>query len=492
MNHWPVIQLLLPLIAAPLCALITRENPAWILATIVTWASLAVAIVLNYQVVEFVSLSYHVGGWAPPWGIEIAIDSLNAMILLLITGIATVVITAARESILKEVTEEKVPLYYSAYLLSLAAMIGISITGDAFNVFVFLEISSLSTYALIAMGRDRRALIATYRYLIMGTIGATFILIGIGLMYQLTGTLNMADLASKLPAMHDNRVAQAAFGFFILGVSIKVALYPLHYWLPNSYTYAPSIASAFLAGTATKVSMYILLRFIFSIFGVQFSFVELQVQHVLMPLAVLGIMVGSMAAIYQDDIKKVLAYSSVAQLSYMVLGISIASKTSLTASVVHIFNHGLVKSALFLCVAAMVYSVGSSKLEDLAGAAKRMPWTVAAFAVAGLSLIGIPLTVGFITKWYLILAVIEYGWWPLAIVLVVSSLMAVAYVWRMVDYLWFKPMSPLVEAHGAKPPRNILIPAAVLSFTCIYFGIDTGVTMGAADRVVQALLGGTP
>ncbi|MGB0867405.1 MAG: monovalent cation/H+ antiporter subunit D family protein [Granulosicoccaceae bacterium] len=492
MNQWPVIQILLPMIAAPLCALISRGRSAWLLASLITWASLFVAIVINVQVLDQHTLSYQLGGWAPPWGIELRIDSLNSMVLLLITGLATVIITAARDSINKEVSEEKIPLYYTAYLLSLAAMIGITITGDAFNVFVFLEISSLSTYALIAMGRDRRALVATYRYLIMGTIGATFILIGIGLMYQLTGTLNMADLATKIPAMFDNRVAQVAFAFFILGVSIKIALYPLHYWLPNAYTYAPSVASAYLAGTATKVSMYVLLRFLFGVFGVQFSFEELQVQHVLMPMSVVGIMVGSMAAIYQDDIKKVLAYSSVAQLSYMVLGIAIASETSLTASVVHIFNHGLVKSALFLCVACMVYSVGSSKLEDLSGAAKRMPWTVAAFAVAGVALIGVPLTAGFITKWYLILAVIEHGWWPLAIVLVVSSLMAVAYVGRVVDYLWFKPMSEKVAAHGAKPPRTILIPAAVLSFACIYFGIDTGVTLGAADRVVQALLGGTP
>ncbi len=492
MNQWPVIQILLPLIAAPLCALVTREKFAWALAAIITWGALVVAIVLNSQVLEQSPISYQLGGWAPPWGIELRIDSLNAMLLLLITGIAAVVITAARESIRKEIDEEKIPLYYTAYLLLLASMIGICITGDAFNVFVFLEISSLSTYALIAMGRDRRALIATFRYLIMGTIGATFILISIGLLYQLTGTLNMADLAERLPALHGNRVMQAAFGFFILGVSIKVALYPLHYWLPNGYTYAPSVVSAFLAGTATKVSLYVMLRFIFGIFGVDFSFEVIQVQHVLMPMAVAGILVGSMAAIYQDDIKRVLAYSSVAQLSYIVLGISIASETSLTASVVHIFNHGLVKSALFLCVAAMVYSVGSSKLEDLSGAAKRMPWTVAAFAVAGISLVGVPLTAGFITKWYLILAVIEYGWWPLAMVLVISSLMAVAYVWRVLDYLWFKPMSEKVAAHGARPPRTILIPAALLSFTCIYFGIDTGVTLGAADRVVQALLGATP
>ncbi len=492
MNQWPIMQLLLPLIAAPLCALIRHEKLSWAFAAVATWAAFIVAIVLNYQVIEQTSFSYHVGGWAPPWGIELRIDSLNALVLLLVTGLASIVIAAARESILKEIDEEKIPLYYTAYLLSLAALIGISITGDAFNVFVFLEISSLSTYALIAMGRDRRALVATYRYLIMGTIGATFILISIGLLYQLTGTLNMSDLAERLPPLHDNRVMQAAFGFFILGVSIKIALYPLHYWLPNAYTYAPSIATAFLAGTATKVSMYILLRFVFTVFGVEFSFVQLQVQHILMPMAVLGIMVGSMAAIYQSDIKQVLAYSSVAQLSYMVLGISIASETSLTATVVHIFNHGLVKTALFLCVACMVYSVGSSKLEDLAGAAKRMPWTVSAFVVAGVALIGVPLTAGFITKWYLILAVIEHGWWPLAMVLVISSLMAVAYVGRMVDYLWFKPMSEKVKAHGAKPPRSILIPAGILSFACIYFGIDTGVTLGAADRVVQALLGAAP
>ena len=492
MNQWPAIQLLLPLVAAPLCALIRRERSAWVLATAVTWAAWLAAIVINTQVDEQHLLVYHVGGWAPPWGIELRIDQLNAMVLLLITSIAAIVITAARRSILKEVAEEKIPLYYTAYLLCLAAMIGISITGDAFNVFVFLEISSLSTYALLALGRDRRALSATFRYLIMGTIGATFILISIGLMYQLTGTLNMADLAQRLPELHDNRVFHAAFGFFVVGVCIKIALYPLHYWLPNAYTYAPSVASAFLAGTATKVSLYILLRFVFSVFGYEFAFEKMQVQWVLMPLAVIGILVGSMAALYQANIKRILAYSSVAQLAYMVLGISIASETGLTAGVVHIFNHGVVKSALFLCVACMVYSVGSPRLADLAGAANKMPWTVMSFTVAGVSLIGVPLTAGFITKWYLVLAVIERGWWPLAIVLVASSLMAVAYIWRIVDHLWFKPMSPMVEAKGTTPPRTILVPASVLSIACIYFGIDTGVTLGAAETVVATLLGETP
>jgi len=492
MNQLPVIQILLPMIAAPLCALITRAQWAWALATVVTWLSLGVAILLNMQVVELQSISYQLGGWAPPWGIELRIDDLNAFMLLLVTGIASVVMVAANKSIASEVASEKVPLYYTAYLLCLAAMIGICITGDAFNVFVFLEISSLSTYALMAMGKDRRALLATFRYLIMGTIGATFILIGIGLLYQLTGTLNMADLAQRLPELHDNRVMQAAFAFFILGVSIKVAVYPLHYWLPNGYTFAPSIATAFLAGTATKVSLYVMMRFIFDVFGIEFSFNQMHVQHILIPLSVVGILVGSMAAIYQDDIKRMLAYSSVAQLAYITLGIAIASETSLTASVVHIFNHGLVKSALFLCVACMAFTVGSSKLSELSGIARRMPWTVLAFTVAGISLIGVPLTAGFITKWYLILAVIEYGWWPLAMVLVISSLMAVAYVWRVVDYLWFQPMSPLVEAKAKIPPRTILIPSAVLSFTCIYFGIDTGVTLGAAERVVQAILGVSP
>ena len=171
-------------------------------------------------------------------------------------------------------------LYYTTFLLCFAALIGITITADAFNVFVFLEVSSLSTYALIARGRDRRALTASFRYLIMGTIGATFILIAIGFLYMVTGTLNMQDLSERIPAHWDNRVIQASLAFFTVGIALKVAVFPLHYWLPNAYTYAPKATTAFLAATATKVSLYVMIRFLFDVYGIEFAFEKMQLSTI--------------------------------------------------------------------------------------------------------------------------------------------------------------------------------------------------------------------
>ena len=193
-------------------------------------------------------------GWPAPWGIELRIDLLNALLLLIISAISTVVLYAADVSIRQEIPADRHTLFYILYLLCLAGNLGIAATGDAFNVFVFLEISSLSAYALIALGKDRRALWASYQYLIMGTIGATFILIGIGLMYQMTGTLNMEDLSKRLPEVEQTRTVFTAFAFVIVGICLKLAMFPLHLWLPNAYTYAPSVVTAFLAATATKVN----------------------------------------------------------------------------------------------------------------------------------------------------------------------------------------------------------------------------------------------
>ena len=195
----------------------------------------------------------------------------------------------------------------------MTGLLGISITGDMFNVFVFLEVTSLSSYALVAMGRGRRAPMAAYSYLIMGTIGGTFILVGIGFVYAITGTLNMAEIAEALqrPGMLANSTAIVSFGFLTVGVSIKLAVFPLYQWLPNAYSYAPSKVSAFLSATATKVSYYVLLRLFFGIFGAAFIFKTINFQSILMPLSVIAMFVGSIAAIYQTNIKRLLAYSSI-------------------------------------------------------------------------------------------------------------------------------------------------------------------------------------
>lgn len=266
-DHFPALAIVVPLLAAPVVSILGQKNIAWGFSTLISLASLVMSIDMALQVQQSGTISYLMGGWAAPWGIEYIVDPLSAFLLLIISGISSGVLLAARKSIEKEIPEKQLSLFYAAYLLSLTGMMGICITGDAFNIFVFLEISALSGYVLIAMGApaDRRALTAAFQYLIIGTIGATFILIAIGLIYMMTGTLNIADIANRFPEIADTRPARAAVGFAIVGIAIKLAMFPFHIWLPNGYSYAPSAVTAFLAGTATKVSVYLLIRFLFTI-----------------------------------------------------------------------------------------------------------------------------------------------------------------------------------------------------------------------------------
>ena len=489
--HLPILQVIVPLMAAPACLILRKPKLVWLFTLLTSALAFVISILLLQQVMTDGTISYELGGWSPPWGIEYRIDKLNAFIALIISGVSTVVLLAAQTSIEKEIPKENHTLFYILYLLSLTGMLGIVTTGDAFNVFVFLEISSLSAYSLIALGRDRRALWASFQYLIMGTIGATFILIGIGLMYQMTGTLNMADLAERLPEVAETRTVTTAYVFFIVGVCLKLALFPLHLWLPNAYAHAPSIVTAFFAATSTKVAAYLLIRFTFSIFGVSFSFTTLPMETLFLALGLLGIFVASTVAIYQDNIKHVFAYSSVAQIGYMIVGFSMSSHAGLSAMLLHVFNHALMKGALFLALGAVLYRVGSTQLRDFQGLGRQMPLTMGAIVVAGLSLIGVPLTVGFVSKWYLVVAAIEKGWWPVAGLILLGSLLAVVYVWRIVETAYFKaPMAGKELVQEA--PMALLIPVWILVGANVYFGIDTRLSVEIATAAAQSLFGVVP
>jgi len=382
-------------------------------------------------------------------------------------------------------------MFYTCYLLCLTGLLGIVVTGDAFNLFVFLEISSLSSYVLISLGSKRRALTAAYQYLVMGTIGATFILISIGLLYMMTGTLNMADLAQRLPDVADTRTIRVAFAFMTVGVSIKLALFPLHIWLPNAYTFAPSVVTAFMAATATKVGVYVLLRFFFTVFGVHFSFVAMHVGEILMLLAVAAILVASLVAVFQDNVKRMLAYSSVAQIGYIILGISLASAAGVSAGMLHLFNHALIKCALFLALGCIYLRLGSVEIHNMHGLARQMPWTMAAFVAGGLSLIGIPLTAGFISKWYLVSAALTAGYWPLAVLVLVSSLLALIYIWRVVEAAYFHV--PGADMHKVREaPASMLVPAWLLIGANLYVGMDAGLIIDIAQQGAAVLVGQTP
>ena len=484
-DHLPVLVVLVPLLVAPLCSLIRRPHTAWSLATMATWTTAGIAIQLLRLVLAGGTMRYQLGGWEPPWGIEYRIDLLGAYVLVIITVIAALVLSFARRSVDSEIPDRRIPTFYAVFLLCLTGLAGMTVTGDAFNVFVFLEISSLSSYAMISMGRDRRALNAAFQYLIMGSIGATFILIGIGFLYMMTGTLNMDDLAARLPEVAETRTIRAGFAFLTVGFGLKLALFPLHLWLPNAYAYAPSAVSAFLAATATKVAVYCLLRFLLSIFGIDFSLGAMPLDAMLMALGVAGVLSASLVAIFQRNVKRMLAYSSVAQIGYIALGIGLANHEGLSAGMMHLFNHAMMKGALFMALGAVAYRTGSMRVADFGGLGRQMPLTMAAFLLAGLSLIGIPGTAGFISKWYLVTGTLERGFWPLAVVVLIGSFLALIYIGRVLEKAYFgKPAEDRVVREA---PLGMLIPIWLLVLANLYFGFNTELSAGLASMSAAEL-----
>ena len=490
MTHLPLLQVVVPLLAAPVCVIMHNRLAGWCIATAVSLLSFFIACTLFTQASSGEVITYALGGWAAPAGIEYYLDRLTAFLLVIITGLASFILIGARESLENEIPAERLYLFYTAFLLNLTGLLGVIMTGDAFNVFVFIEIASLSSYAMISISKDRRSLYAAYKYLILGTVGASFILISIGLLYALTGTLNIYDLHDRLADVDNKRTLITALAFFVIGIGLKASIWPLHLWLPDAYTYSPSIVSTFLAGTSTKVFIYVLVRFVFSLFGVEFTFDEIGLQYLLQFMAAAGILYGSIQAIRQDSIKRLLAFSSIAQIGYMVLGISLATTAGLAAGLIHVFNHAIIKVTLFLCVANIIYFTGTDALSKLAGIGKRMPLTMGLIVIAGLSLIGVPLTAGFISKWFLLEAAIAGSHWILVSLIVFSSILAVVYIWKIIETAYFKDGDILLLDRPR--PYGMYIALVLFVFACIYFGLQTDISVGMAMATADSLVGVTP
>ncbi|MEM7407895.1 MAG: monovalent cation/H+ antiporter subunit D family protein [Pseudomonadota bacterium] len=490
--HLPVLVVIAPLMAAPLAVAFASARLAWWLAFIVSLAAAGMSFELLASARAGTVLSYAVGDWPPPWGIELRVDRLNALVLALVSTMSAVVLPFARASVGREVSSDRVYLFYACWMLCLCGLLGMTVTGDAFNVFVFLEISSLSTYTLVSLARRRQALLAAFRYLIMGTVGATFILIGIVLIYMMTGTLNMADMSERMQALTHLRPVQAGAVFILVGVALKMALFPMHMWLPGAYYHAPMAVTAFLAATATKVAVYLMLRFSFTIFGPTLILDDMQLG---IPLALLGgaaALVGSLLALANSDVKRILAYSSLAQIGYMALGIATGMVAAVAGAILHLVNHAIMKSALFMALgAARNLSPGeTTSMSMLRGAGRRMPWTMAGFTIAAASLVGIPFTAGFLSKWYLIVGTFERGWWPLAALAIMTSLMAAIYMGRLIEIIWMSDpgeQTPVREAGWLS-----LVPVLILAAASVYFGVSTDLTAGVAFDAARTVLAEVP
>jgi multicomponent Na+:H+ antiporter subunit D len=441
-------------------------------------ATIAFQFILSIFILRHVltvgTIRYWLGGWRPPWGIEYVVDALNAFILVVILFLSLLVAIYSKRNVEHEIEGKKLVTFYSIFQLLVTGLCGITVTGDMFNLYVFLEIASIAAYALIAVAGGR-ALKASYNYLIMGSLGACFYLIGVGFLYSVTGTLNMGDLRILLPPLYANRAVQAAFVFFVIGVSIKAYVFPLHTWQPDAYTYAPSTVSALIASTMSKVMIYALIRLIYSVFTLNFILSYVGLDIVICWVAAIAIIAGSIFAITQRNLKRMLAYSSVSQIGYIILGVGLSplSVWGLYGAVAHILNHAIMKGCLFLAAGAFIHKAGLWDIRDFEGLGKKMPYASAAFTIAAISMIGIPPGAGFASKLFLILASLEASQYPFVAILLLSTLLNLVYFWRVIDRMYFVGHEEATDGGESEGglPLSMLVPMLILAALCIILGI---------------------
>jgi len=405
--------------------------------------------------------------------------------LLLITVLTLLIGIYSKKSVVKEIPSKDVP-FYSVYLVMVAGLAGLVSTADMFNLYVFLEITSLASYALVSIGGGA-AVVSAFRYVILGTVGAAFYLLAVGYLYSMTGSLNMADLSRILPGLYDSTTVLVGFAFFVIGISIKMALFPMHTWLPGAYANAPSAVSALLAATSTKVAAYVLVRVMFFVFEPRFSIEVIPVTTLLGWMGAVAMILGSVMAIAQSDFKRMLAYSSVAQIGYIVLGIGLANTAGFTGGILHLINHAFMKGGLFLVAGAIVYRTGLREIREFRGLSLKMPVTAATFAVCALAMVGIPPTGGFFSKFYLILGAIDAGNWVFVGVIVLSSVLALAYLANVLRYMYF-PGEAAAGRGGELPvpgpiirdevPWSMLGPMLAVAAGIVLLGVFSGEVVG--------------
>ncbi|MFO7524076.1 MAG: monovalent cation/H+ antiporter subunit D family protein [Ignavibacteriaceae bacterium] len=492
-NNLPAIIPLIFLASALLIPLLGIWKKSFVYpVTILSVLSAACLSVYGFiYVLSYGTINYHFGGWLPPIGIEYVYDPLSSFVVMVINIVSLLVLIHAYRIVPSELQGREVA-YYSVVMLLLTGLNGMIITGDLFNLYVFIEISSLSGYALIAVG-EKRAPFAAFRYLIIGTIGASFYLLGIGYLYFMSGTLNMTDLAEILPLINDSPTVLVSLILIIVGLGIKMAIFPMHGWLPDSYTYAPTTSSSLIAPIGTKVAAYALMRLLFFVFGVEFFSIELPVADMIAVFACGGIIFGSVMAMAQKEMKRMLAYSSIAQIGYIGLGIGLANPFGFIGAVLHLLNHAFMKACLFLVAGNLRVKAGHSNITLMDDTfRKKYPWTMAAFTVAALSMVGLPPLAGFFSKWYLALGTIENSRWIYLAIILISSLLNAVYFFRILEKVYMK--STAEDKAGEQTLKikkdevipSMLIPVIVLATGLIVLGILNVVIVDQIYKMMPA------
>jgi len=427
----------LPLISAFLIPILGKiyKPLVWIVCTVVSFVLFILALYGIAVTQQIPMIVYKMGNWPPPLGIVMTFDSFSAFMVLVIS----IIVFAGSLFSLRYMSHYTGQWkFYTLFMLITAGMMGVSITGDLFNMFVFLEIAAISSYALVAFGVDAEELEASFKYMVMGEIGGLTFLLAIALIYAKTSTLNLADISNSLQVMGHTPFFWMVLGMMLFAFSIKAALVPFHSWLPDAHPAAPAPISSLLSGIFIKVlGIYTTARIVFNVFGLTRAN-DPQFFNVLIGLGLLSISFAGLTALSQKDYKRLLGFSSVSQIGYIMLGFGIGNYYGVTGAIFFILAHALAKGLLFLTAGSVVHVTGTRDLNKLAGLGERMPTTAWSFRFGGLSLVGIPPLVGFWAKFYIIIGIIKAGFIWVALVAILLSVLTLAYLLKIENNVFMK------------------------------------------------------
>ena len=477
----PALLTIVPFTAAVVAAVaaVTVPRAARSVAVLATGAVTVLAVWGLVRSLDEGPLVHPMGGWAAPFGIEYVLDPLAGFVAVLV-GVIGFLVLVYPTRVGFGLEAERGVFLHALVLLLLGALLGVVVAGDLFNLFVSLEIYSIASYALIALGGPAAA-VASYRYLLIGTVGSSLYLLGVGFVYFTTGTLGMDSVTPALAELTGSPTTAAATALIVIGLGTKMAIFPLHVWLPDAHSHAPPAVAALLASVQVKVAAYALVRILLDVFPSRYVVDDLPVLTLLTWFGVAGVIVGSVSAIRQTDLKRMLAHSTVAQLGYIAIGIGLATPLALVGALLHVVNHAAMKACLFFVAGAVIEQARTKKIADFGGLGRLMPWTMVAFTVAAVSMVGLPPTAGFFSKWYLVSGAVGTDRWLVAVVIVASSVLTLIYFLRILESIWFRSRDadhePVTEARPA-----ILLPIGVLAVAVLVLGVFNLVMV---DEVLQ-------